>query len=201
MPKQYPKQQRDRAVRMVMDHLDEYVSPYPACKAIAPKVGIGVESLRRWVNQALFHTGDQPGTTSAERSRIRELERETRDLREANEICRRPRFLRAGTRPPTPMIIGFIDVQRRCGHRIALVCKVLGMLGVVFSDRAYRKAKTRPAAQRTVADAVVVDALLGTRRPDPSPAGCRASGSMAAGRSPAGCAARAWTCPTSRSIG
>lgn len=65
------------------------------------------------------------------------------------------------------MIVEFIDAQRRCGHRIAVICKVLGMLGVVFSERAYRKARTRPPAARTVADAVVVDALLATRRPDP----------------------------------
>lgn len=96
MPKRYPKQQRERAVRMVLDHLDEYDSAYLACKAIAPKVGIGVESLRRWVQQALVDAGDQPGSTSgstAERARIRELERENRDLREANEFLRRASIL------------------------------------------------------------------------------------------------------------
>ena len=67
MPSQYPKQQRDRAVRMVVDHLAEYGSVYLACKAIGPKVGVGVESLRRWVNQALVDTGEQPGTTTSER--------------------------------------------------------------------------------------------------------------------------------------
>jgi putative transposase len=65
------------------------------------------------------------------------------------------------------MIIEFIDAQRRCGHRIFAVCQVLGTLGVVFSDRAYRKARTRPPAARACADAVVVEALLSTRRPDP----------------------------------
>ena len=65
------------------------------------------------------------------------------------------------------MIIEFIDAQRRCGHRIFAVCQVLGTLGVVFSDRAYRKARTRPPAVRACADAVVVEALLSTRRPDP----------------------------------
>ena len=86
MPKQYPKEQRDRAVRMVVDHLDEYETPFLACKAIAPKVGIGVESLRRWVAQALVDTDAQPGVKTAERQRIKELEREVRDLRESNEI-------------------------------------------------------------------------------------------------------------------
>ena len=65
------------------------------------------------------------------------------------------------------MIVEFIDIQRRCGHRISFVCRALQQLGVVFSERAYRKARTRPAADRTVADAVVVETLLATRRPDP----------------------------------
>lgn len=100
MPKQYPKSQRDRAVRMVLDHLDEYDSPYLACKAIAPKVGIGIESLRRWVMQALTDAGEQPGTTSSERARIRELERENRDLREANEILKAASVFFAGELDP-----------------------------------------------------------------------------------------------------
>ena len=100
MPKQYPKQQRERAVRMVVDHLDEYDSPYLACKAVAPKVGIGVESLRRWVNQALIDAGQQPGETSPERARIRELEREIRELREANEILQAASVFFAGQLDP-----------------------------------------------------------------------------------------------------
>src|SRR4051794_8791505 len=96
MPKQYPMQQRERAVRMVVDYLDEYDSPYLACKAIGPKVGVGVESLRRWVQQALIDTGDRPRTTSSERARIRELERENRDLREANEILKAASVFFAG---------------------------------------------------------------------------------------------------------
>ena len=48
MPKRYPKDQRDRAVRMVLDRLDEYPSLYAACESIAPKLVVGSESLRRW---------------------------------------------------------------------------------------------------------------------------------------------------------
>lgn len=65
------------------------------------------------------------------------------------------------------MIIEFIDAQRRCGHRITVICAVLAALGVAFSERAYRKARTRPAADRMVSDAPIVEALLATRRPDP----------------------------------
>ncbi|NNG37659.1 transposase [Nakamurella aerolata] len=100
MPKQYPKQQRERAVRMVLDHLDEYDSPYLACKTIAPKLGIGVESLRRWVQQALVDDGVQPGTSTVERARIRELEREVRDLREANEVLQAASVFFAGKLDP-----------------------------------------------------------------------------------------------------
>ena len=100
MPSQYPKQQRDRAVRMVVDHLAEYGSVYLACKAIGPKVGVGVESLRRWVNQVLVDTGEQPGTTSSERARIKELEREVRDLQEANEILKAASIFFAGELDP-----------------------------------------------------------------------------------------------------
>jgi transposase-like protein len=100
MPKQYPKQQRDRAVRMVLDHLDEYDSPYLACKAIGPKVGVGIESLRRWVQRAMVDAGGQPGTTTSERARIRELEREVRDLREANEVLQAASVFFAGQLDP-----------------------------------------------------------------------------------------------------
>ena len=100
MPSQYPKQQRDRAVRMVVDHLAEYGSVYLACKAIGPKVGVGIESLRRWVQQAIVDAGDQPGISSNERVRIRELERENRDLREANEVLKAASVFFAGELDP-----------------------------------------------------------------------------------------------------
>jgi transposase len=88
VPKQYLKEHRERGLRMVVDHLDEYETPYLACKAIGPRVGIGVESLRRWVAQALVDSDAQPGTKTVEKARIRELERENRDLKEANEILK-----------------------------------------------------------------------------------------------------------------
>ena len=88
MPKRYPPEQRERAVKMVLDHLDEYRSLSAACQAIGPKLGIGPESLRTWTKQAQIDTAQLPGTTSAEQQRIKELERENRDLKEANEILK-----------------------------------------------------------------------------------------------------------------
>jgi transposase len=88
MAKHYPVEQRERAVKMVLDHLDEYRSVYAACQAIGPKVGVGVESLRRWVLQAQVDVQQHSGATSAEQQRIKDLERENRDLKEANEILK-----------------------------------------------------------------------------------------------------------------
>jgi transposase len=88
MTNHYPVEQRERAVKMVLDHLDEYRSVYAACQAIGPKVGVGAESLRRWVLQAQVDDNQRPGVTSAEQRRIKDLEREVRDLKEANEILK-----------------------------------------------------------------------------------------------------------------
>jgi transposase len=88
MTKHYPVEQRERAVKMVLDHLDEYRSVYAACQAIGLKVGVGAESLRRWVLQAQVDASARPGATTAEQQRIKELERENRDLKEANEILK-----------------------------------------------------------------------------------------------------------------
>jgi transposase len=88
MSKHYPVEQRERAVKMVLDHLNENRSVYAACQAISPKVGIGAESLRRLVLQAQVDAQQSPGVTTAEQQRIKELERENRDLKEANEILK-----------------------------------------------------------------------------------------------------------------
>lgn len=88
MSKRYPPEQRERAVKMVLDHLREYNSVYGACKAIAPKLGVGTESLRLWTRQAQIDAKQAPGATTDEQQRIKELERENRDLKEANEILK-----------------------------------------------------------------------------------------------------------------
>jgi transposase-like protein len=88
MSKHYPVEQRERAVKMVLDHLGEYRSVYAAAQAIGPKVGVGPETLRKWVLQAQVDAQQSPGVTTAEQQRIKQLERENRDLKEANEILK-----------------------------------------------------------------------------------------------------------------
>jgi transposase len=86
MSKHYPVEHRECAVKMVLDHLDEYWSVYAACQAIDPKVGVGAESLRRSVLQIQVDAQQRPGATSAEQQRIKDLERDVRDLKEDNDI-------------------------------------------------------------------------------------------------------------------
>ena len=80
---------RERAVRMVREHRGEHESEWAAICSIATKIGCTAETLRRWVRQAEKDSGERAGATSAERERIKELEREVRELRQANEILRK----------------------------------------------------------------------------------------------------------------
>jgi len=84
----YPQEVRERAVRMVQEHRGEYPSEWAAVTSIAGKLGVGTEALRLWLRRAEIDQHRRPGTTTAERERIRELERENRELRRANEILK-----------------------------------------------------------------------------------------------------------------
>ncbi len=84
----YPQEVRERAVRMVQEHRGEYPSEWAAVTSIAGKLGVGTEALRLWLRRAQVDQHQRPGVTSAERERIRELERENRELRRANEILK-----------------------------------------------------------------------------------------------------------------
>ena len=73
---------------MVFDHQSEHPSQWQAVVSIATKIGCTPETLRKWVRRAEVDTGRREGVTSDERARIKELERENRELRRANEIIR-----------------------------------------------------------------------------------------------------------------
>lgn len=80
---------RDRAVRMVLEHLSEYETKWAALTSIAEKIGCSREALRKWVAQAERDQGQRPGLTTDERARLKQLERENFELRRANEILKK----------------------------------------------------------------------------------------------------------------
>ncbi len=80
---------RQRAVRMVLDHGGDHASQWAAIGSIAAKIGCTAETLRTWVRQAERDRAQRPGSTTEERERIRALEREVRELRQANEILKK----------------------------------------------------------------------------------------------------------------
>jgi transposase len=84
----YPREVRERAVRLVVEHRDEYPSEWAAIRSIADKIGVTAETVRSWVRRAEVDAGQRPGTTTTEAQRIRQLERENRELRRANEILK-----------------------------------------------------------------------------------------------------------------
>src|SRR2546423_5945351 len=87
-PKRYPPELRERAVRMVHETIEQRGERFGVVTTVARQLGIGAESLRNWVAQAEVDNGKRPGTTTEERRRIAELERENRELRRANEILK-----------------------------------------------------------------------------------------------------------------
>jgi transposase len=87
-PGRYPAEMRERAVRMVFEHQGEYPSQWKGIESISAKLSVNHETLRQWVCRAETDTGQRPGLTSDERARMKELERENRELRRANEILK-----------------------------------------------------------------------------------------------------------------
>lgn len=87
-PRVYPPELRERGVRMVQESFERGDQRFGAVTRIARQLGVGPESLRKWVHQAEVDRGQRPGTSSEDARRIAELERDNRELRRANEILR-----------------------------------------------------------------------------------------------------------------
>ena len=86
--KKFSPEVRERAVRLVQEHRGEYPSLWSAVESIAPKIGCTPQTLLDWVKRMEVDAGVRPGVTTAEAQRIKELERENKELRRANEILK-----------------------------------------------------------------------------------------------------------------
>lgn len=88
-PVRFSPEVRERAVRMVLEHRDQHPSLWAVIQSIATKFGCTGQTLNTWVRQHERDTGQRDGLTTAERDRIKALERENKELRQANEILRK----------------------------------------------------------------------------------------------------------------
>ncbi|WP_440030503.1 IS3 family transposase [Chromobacterium amazonense] len=138
---------RERAVRMVFDAKDQYESQWAAIVSIAAKIGCTAETLRRWIRQQERNTGQNDGPAGTEAARVKELEREVRELKKANEILRLASafFGAGGARPPLQVVRAFIDTHRDT-LGVEPICRILQV-----APSAYRRyvARQRDPALRS----------------------------------------------------
>ena len=84
----FPPEVRERAIRLVSEQEGQYESQWAAIKSVSGKIGCTAETLRSWIRQAERDSGKREGLTTAERERLKQLEKENRELKRANEILR-----------------------------------------------------------------------------------------------------------------
>ncbi|MBD3650782.1 MAG: IS3 family transposase [Alcanivorax sp.] len=144
---------RVRAVRLVQEHRGEYPSLWAAVESIAPKIGCVPQTLLEWVKRAEIDAGDRPGTTTAEAQRLKELERENKELRRANDILRTASafFGPSGARPQTEVLNAYID-QHRDTYGVEPICRVLRVAPSAYWRHAVRQRHPERRSDRAKRD-------------------------------------------------
>ena len=117
------------------------------------KIGCTAQTLFDWVRQAERDQGQRPGATTDERERIKALERENRELRQANEILRKASayFAQAEPRPPMEAMISFVDAYRD-DYGVEPICRVLEIAPSTYHAHAARRAEPETAPARVKRD-------------------------------------------------
>ncbi|WP_414674639.1 IS3 family transposase [Marinobacter sp.] len=148
---------KERAVRLVQEHRGEYSSLWAAVESIAPKIGCVPQTLLEWVKRAEVDNGERPGTTTAEAQRMKDLERENKELRRANDILRTASgfFRPGGARPQAEVINAYID-QHRDSYGVEPICKVLQVAPSAYRRHAARQRNPELRSDRARRDEVLM---------------------------------------------
>ena len=167
----YPAELRERAVWMVREHEGEHASRSAAVRSVAGKVGCHRETLRLWLRQAERDDGVRPGPTTEERERIRALERENRELRQANEILReagayfaqaeldRPSKRRSPSSTSSPWCRHRSEAHGgRAVHGVEPICRLLPIApSTYYAHRVARRDPAKRSARRNRDDALCLE--------------------------------------------
>ncbi|WP_442907340.1 IS3 family transposase [Hydrogenophaga sp. BPS33] len=148
---------RERAVRMVQEHRREYPSLWAAIESIAPKIGCVPQTLNEWVKRAEVDAGVREGVTTSEAQRMKELEREVKELRRANEILKLASafFAPSGARPPAQVLKDFID-KHRDAFGVEPLCKVLQVAPSAYRRHAAQQREPHKRCARAQRDEMLM---------------------------------------------
>ncbi|EFT7152415.1 TPA: IS3 family transposase [Salmonella enterica] len=145
---------RQRAIRMVIESQNDYGSQWAAISSIAPKIGCTPETLRTWLRQYKRDAGTgDGGLTTAERQRLKELEREVRELRRSNDILRQASayFGEGGVRPPVEKIMPLVNTLRD-EHGVGPVCHELDIAPSTYYRHQQHRRHPERRSQRVQRD-------------------------------------------------
>ncbi|NML76249.1 IS3 family transposase [Rhizobium sp. S-51] len=147
---------RARAVRMVMEHEAEHPSRWAAVSSIAAKIGCSAHTLHEWVKKAEVDSGKRAGLPSDVAEKMKALERENRELRQANEILRKASayFCPGGARPPTEAMISFID-EHRSVLGVEPICRLLPIAPSTYYEVVAKRTDVDRLSARARSDMVM----------------------------------------------
>ncbi|MEV4130534.1 IS3 family transposase [Nocardia sp. NPDC049707] len=166
MPSKYDEVTKAKAVRLVVEHRDDYDSEWAAIKAVSARLGMTAETLRKWIRQGAIDDGQAEGTSTEAAKVIREQKRKIAELEQTIEILSAATFfLRAGERPATPLVCEFI-AEHRARFPVTAICRALTARGVKIAPRTFHAWNRRAPSKRALWDTAVTEVLAGIYEPD-----------------------------------